>query len=205
MNAHLRSVYLRELARQCEFALFAIGRLNAALQSLGQPNSQAAQTEVFRSLHSFLAHASNASRILWPPSARRRKGESDGIFKMRRARTEERGRTLRNTVGLDDGTPLKDRTLRDHLEHFDERIAEWDETSERKNYVQDTIGPPNAIVGIDPGDAMRWYDPTTNHYLFRGERFDMQALASAIDRLKPIADVAAEAARREGIPPGATK
>ena len=94
--------------------------------------------------------------------------------------------------------------MRDHLEHFDERIAEWNETSERKNYVQDTIGPPNAIVGIDAGDAMRWFDPTANHYLFRGERYDMQALAAEIDGIRPRAEAAAEEAWREGIPPRAT-
>ena len=200
MNSHLKSVYLRELARQCQFALFALGHLNVALTNLSGPSGMQAQTEIFLALHSFLAHASNASRILWPPRVRKRKGESDECFVIRKTATDERGRVLRDSVGLDDSSILKDRSLRDHLEHFDERIAEWHETSERKNYVQDMIASPNAIVGIDPGDAMRWFDPHTKAYLFRGARYDMQGLASAVDALLPTATNAADKAWREGIP-----
>ncbi|WP_156962578.1 hypothetical protein [Salinisphaera hydrothermalis] len=144
--------------------------------------------EVFRSIHSLLTHASNISRLFWPPIGRGKNG----------AKKEERGRILRERVGLpNENHPLKKRTLRDHLEHFDERIDSWRETSARKNYAQDLIGPQNMIQGLDPADMMRWYDPDRKRFMFRGEEFDMQELVSAINELLPTLNKAAEAAETE--------
>lgn len=55
-----------------------------------------------------------------------------------------------------------------------------------RNIVSDTIGPPNAIVGPAETDMMRWFDPTTNSFRFRGEVYNLQELASAIDSLLPL-------------------
>jgi len=42
--------------------------------------------------------------------------------------------------------------FRNHFEHFDERLEEWAKSSERHNFVDSNIGPPNMIDGIDPKD-----------------------------------------------------
>jgi hypothetical protein len=76
--------------------------------------------------------------------------------------------------------PLKTRTLRDHLEHFDERLDHWAANSKRRNYVQDLIGGDSAISGVDPEDIMRWYNPATGRVRFRGEEYDLRELADAV-------------------------
>lgn len=183
MDEHAQSVYLGEVERQCAFALGALGHLNRVLQllqsgDLREPGAhQFAQSEVFRSIHSFLTHASNVSRLLWPPGSSRVR--------------EERGEILRRALNIADGDhPLKSRRLRDHLEHFDERLDDWQRSSSRRNFVQDNIGPWGLIAGIDEGDVMRWYDQVAKRVIFRGESFDLQALATAIDTLRPIASEA---------------
>jgi hypothetical protein len=90
--------------------------------------------------------------------------------------------------------------LRDHLEHFDERLDHWERTSKRRNFVQDMIGPKNAIAGLEESDMMRWFDNSTLHFRFRGEEFDLQLLARSIEEVQQGSVAARERldlARRE--------
>ncbi len=192
MDSHASYIYLHEAATQCGFAVNALKGLQnvlARLRDARDPSdverSRTLHAEVFRSLHSFLTHASNVSRLFWPPAPRRRsrEGESRAAYKARCAIDPSlvRGRALRDATGLPERDhALKSRRMRDHLEHFDERLDEWYTTSTRRNYVQDYIGPPGGIVGIDPGDMMRCFDPLTNRLRFRGEEYDLTLLTAAV-------------------------
>lgn len=196
MDGHERSIYLGEVAIQCRYALGAVAQLNNALNSLNQCEAPLdwqqrgfVQGEVFRSIHSLLTHASNISRIFWPP-------KNSGKTSLIRI---ERGRDLRTYIGLLDDHPLKKRTLRDHLEHFDERLDHWRETSKRRNFAQDNIGRWGSIAGIEESNVMRWYDPNARRFIFRGESFDIQELVSAIDMLLPIAETGRDRSWQEGV------
>lgn len=198
MDGHEKSIYLGEVASQCRYALGAVAQLNEALKAIHQCQEKSLDWqqrgfvlgEVFRSIHSLLTHASNISRIFWPPN---------GSGKASRIRVE-RGWELRTYIGLpDDQHPLKKRTLRDHLEHFDERLDHWRETSKRRNFAQDNIGPWGSIAGIEESDVMRWFDPNARRFIFRGESFDIQELVSAIDVLLPIAETGRDRAWQECI------
>lgn len=190
MDDFLKGVYVGEVKKQCEFALAAITYLNHALQQLHnkelkKEESQFFHSEVFRQIHSILTHASNVSRIFWPPIPKKKNNESDEDYENRLAAIDKvvRGRTLKIEYQLDDGNPLKNRTLRDHLEHYDERLDHWRNNSVNRNIVSDTIGPPNAIVGLEDSDMMRWFDPTRSMFRFRGEEYDIQAIATAVEQL----------------------
>jgi hypothetical protein len=196
MDSRDIAVYLKEAETQCRLAIGAVIALNNALNA----NSDAPgggtdwerfkyiQGEIFRSLHSLLTHASNISRLFWPPTSSKKEGQA----------REQRGSFLRSRVGLaEDGHVLKKRTLRDHLEHFDERIDHWRETSVRKNYAQDIVAPKGAIYGLEETDIMRWYDPSRKMFMFRGEEFDIQELISAIDALRPLISAAVQKAEQE--------
>jgi hypothetical protein len=201
MDTFLQRVYIGEIKSQARFALNAVGALNQALQNTrefkgGGERHNFFHAEVFRQTHSFLTHASNVSRLFWPPAPRKKKGEDPDTFAARLAFTTDRGTSLVALFELDDSSPLKSRVLRDHLEHYDERLDHWSNTSQRRNIASDTIGPANAIVGLDPSDTMRWFDPTTNAFRFRGEEFALQPLATAVDQLLPKTDVLEESLRR---------
>jgi hypothetical protein len=193
MKDHVLDTYLLEAETQAEFALNAIRAVNNVLPrllgddgaSLDFERRMTLHREVFRTIHSFLTHASNLSRLFWPPQPAMRQRESVEQFETRVPRVR-RGRNLRAALGLpDEGHILKDRRLRDHLEHFDERLDAWQAESERHNFVQDFIGPKNGgIVGIEDTDMMRWFDPTTNNFRFRGEEYDLQALADAVAEMQ---------------------
>ena len=205
MDLFSQSVYASEIAKQCQFAASAIGQLNHALKSLHEnPSEQPDRrhffhNEVFRSIHSFLTHTSNISRLLWPAVPTRGKGESDDAYEVRLSSklAITRARALRATFCLPDEHVLKSRRLRDLLEHFDEKLDEWRTTSVHRNIVNDFIGPKNGIVGIAETDMMRWFDPSTKSFTFRGETFDLQAFATATSQLLPIATKAEEQLRAD--------
>ena len=190
MDKHIIGVYLSEAKAQCNFGTNAIKALNNVLPRLmnaGQDGNldlrNTLHAEVFRTIHSFLTHASNVSRLFWPAQPKHRKNESDEAYAARCAAIPKiiRGKILRTEVGLPDNEhALKSRKLRDHLDHFDERLDQWQNESVQRNYVQDFIGPEGSIVGTDDGDMMRWFDPPVKKMRFRGEEFDLQALADAL-------------------------
>jgi hypothetical protein len=166
MDTFIERIYLHELITQCENAVAAVQRMNALLAS-----QQNVAAEFFREASDFLQHTSAASRLLWPP------GSSD---KVRRERANARGDQLRASLGIDGDHVLRSRRLRDHLEHYDERIDEWVETSANKNIVDNMIGPRSVIGGdaVKDTDIMRLYDPSTKKFIFRGEAFDVQELVN---------------------------
>ena len=178
MDRFIERIYLHELVTQCEYAVAAVQRMNALLAS-----RENVTAEFFREASDFLQHTSAASRLLWPP------GGSD---KVRRERANTRGDHLRISLGIDGDHVLRSRRLRDHLEHYDERIDDWAETSPNKNIVDNMIGPRSAIGGdaIRDADIMRLYDPSTKKFVFRGESLDIQELVSG------LIDVRARAIRR---------
>lgn len=194
MDSFSKSVYASEVWTQCRFALDAIDHLNDALELLRSPpdprQASLFRSEVFRAIHSFLAHTSNVSLLLWPPLPKRGNGESVKAYERRLATKQPviRSRALRAEFGLPDEHLLKNRRLRDHLEHFDERLDEWRCTSGvHKNFCNDYIGAAEGTVGLKTTEIMRWFDPSTRSFTFGGEMFDLQALATAVDQLLPLA------------------
>src|SRR5579872_3290016 len=69
------------------------------------------------SMHSFLTHCANISKLLWSPPARRGHKNIKSIL----------GTNLAQKIGVKDTDfPLLQlRDSRDHFDHFDERLVEW--------------------------------------------------------------------------------
>jgi hypothetical protein len=186
MDNFLESVYVNEIVTQCDWALGECNGMNGAL-------AKKETGTFFQTAYNFLQHAAAASRLLWPP------GKTD--------RAKKRGASLRASLAITDTgivAALKGRTLRDHYEHYDERIDDWAETSSHRIIVTDMIGPRSAIQGPSIGDRdlMRVYDPATRMLWFRGELFDVQAIANAIVELRRLSVARLEqidAQRREAL------
>ena len=85
-------------------------------------DARAADDE-FRTWHAIqaiLTAGACISRILWP-GGKGPKGDKD----RKQARLERQAQLRRRLDLRDDSNPLGDRTVRDHFEHFDERLDEW--------------------------------------------------------------------------------
>lgn len=184
MDAHASNIFLRELRTQALMSINAVNALRAIsrkIQAVDRADSAAKEimhAEHFRTIHSFLTHLSNTSRLIWPPSFFKKdcycgKPKAEGRT-CGHCLARDRAATIQQAlevVGVEHA--LKDRSLRDHLEHFDERLDAWQSTSERRNYVQDYIGPKGGILGLDESDMMRQFDPGSGDFTFRGESFSL--------------------------------
>lgn len=84
----------------------------------------------------FLISASNASKLLWGAGNTDEEAEA-----LRGAR-----KPLRESVEVEDSSPLNSRKLRNSFEHFDERLDTWFGKSQNHNYVGRNVGPPNMIL-----------------------------------------------------------
>lgn len=74
MDNFLKRVYVMEVKSQATFATHAIMDLNESLKNLGDVHgNRRIHSEVFRQTHSFLTHASNVSRLFWPPRLNKKK------------------------------------------------------------------------------------------------------------------------------------
>jgi len=102
MDSHVEEAYLREILIQAEYAVVAVQNMNGLVDA-------ASPVLFFREAQCLLMHAAAVSRILWPPA----KGSAVAVA---------RGEHIRAALAVADTHSLRSRTLRDHHEHFDERL-----------------------------------------------------------------------------------
>lgn len=194
MDEFLQSVYLREVQAQSKMAMNAAGAFDH-LQRIDEENrdnpnydSELHIMESFRTLHSFLTHLSNVSRLVWPPSfakprcaCKKHKLELGSCYSCRASSRAFILQQMLEVVGVEH--ILKNRELRDHLEHFDERLDEWRFTSKNRIIVSNYFGPEGGICVPDNSDIMRGYDPANGDFTFRGEKY------SVVDLYKGVEDI----------------
>ena len=206
MDDFVKSVYANEIKRQCEFAESAINHLNYSLQQLHacdvDPNQRHFfYSEVFRNIHSFLTHASNVSRMFWLSTPTKKKNESDEDYKARLLKLDKvaRAEALKREYSLKENSVLKNRNLRDHLEHYEERLDHWRKNSKNRNIAPENIGSLSSIrPSPDALDNMRQFDPNRNIYMFHGEEYDLQSIATAISEILSLGQNLEEKLRGRG-------
>ena len=165
MKPRFEKAYLRELLIQSDYARTSLERMNEILTGERTP------ALFFREAQGFLSHAAAISRILWPPRAKD-------------TRAKDRGKHLLAVLRVPDNHPLRTRTLRDHLEHFDERLDQWCQETTHGGIIDLCIGPASLFVkgaAVGRGDFLRVYEPDRKVFTFRGDEFNIQELATGVD------------------------
>jgi hypothetical protein len=165
MDTFLLRLHQRQVAHQCRAALHAI---NHASVSLGAHDTDA----FWASIQNFLTAAANISKAFWGASGK----------------LAEQRRPLRVSLGVSDESLLAKTDLRNHLEHYDERLDRWYAQSVHKNHIDFSIAPRRSIVGLDNSDFFRFFDPETKEVIFWGEHYAIQPLVDEIAALLPRAD-----------------
>ncbi len=164
-GAHLQWMFEQEIINQWEQALLGVETMNAFLKA-----DRGDQAQFWFGLNSALTGLANISKIFWPT------GQAN-------AHTRDRCEALRLAFGVDEGSSVLTRKVRDSMEHFDERLDTWYQVSESKNFVDHLIGGPNAVVGLAESDFARRFDPGTNVVQVFGESLDFQDLVSEVERV----------------------
>jgi hypothetical protein len=139
-----------------------------AAEHLKTPDNDANPIEIWGAIQSILIAAANVSKMLWPP----------------RKRSAVRGDALRKLLDVDARNPLFDRSLRNHFEHYDERIEDWFEGESSAVYMDSRIDPFDSVWGHNPANIHRGYNPLTKTLTFRGESTDLAAILSALEEIR---------------------
>ena len=113
-----------------------------------------------------VAHQAGAvSRYLWPPT--------------KSARAQARGMRLRDGLGVSDSSPLRNRELRNSLEHFDERLDAFCSGLVAGRILPTYVGP----LGKDPEVPtylFRAYYTNVGVFEVLGKRFEMLPILDAL-------------------------
>ena len=151
-------VLLSEIVAQSKFVANAAGRLAESSDPI----------EIWSSIQAILVAAGNVSRILWPA----------------RKPYKERGKQLRDLIGVDDQNLISDRTFRNHLEHYDERVEEWFNENDSAVYIDSIIDPIERPSWSLPGTFHRSYNPVTQVLSFQEESIDLAAVLRELESIR---------------------
>ena len=160
-QAFLKHVLLGEIELQAQLAAKAAERLVTEEADFDA-------IELWSAIQSILTAAANVSRILSPP----------------RPESKTRGAMLRDLLQIDASNPLLQRKLRNHFEHYDERIEEWFSSMTRSTYVDQIIGPLPGFLRDFPQNAHRQYDPATQTLTFRGDSLNLRSILEALEEIR---------------------
>lgn len=123
---------------------------------------------IFDCIRLGLQMAANVSRLFWPP------------------RNSARGAHLRSLTGLPDAHGLSDRTLRNHIEHLDERLDAWTASSPRPFLtVELVLNDDYPVTGAKRdeivGATAIVYDSKIQTIQLFGDAFSLPALRSELE------------------------
>jgi hypothetical protein len=161
----LLRLFQRQVADNCKLALHGAHVMNQGLAAREQE-------ALWVGVPILLTGAANAAKALWG---------------QRGQRSAQRA-PLRASLNVDDTSPLRDVSMRNNFEHYDERIDRWWNESPRRNHMDRILGSPQMVSGVEDIDMFRFYDYTTNDVAFWGERFSVQEVVTELDRILPTAE-----------------
>ena len=172
---------MTELDRDSIMLVFAATECRRALDNLAEVDQLASErvqrqsgVEVRENLRIFdrirlgLQMAANVSRLFWSP------------------RNSVRGAHLRSLTGLPETHGLSDRTLRNHIEHLDERLDAWTATSPRpfltiELVLHDDYPVTGAKRDEVVGATAIVYDAKSQTVQLFGDTFSLPALRSDLE------------------------
>ena len=167
MEPFVRYIFQRQIADQCELALRGVAMMRAELAS-----NAPIRVDLWQGIQIFAMASGNVSKALWGSTAKSAEGRAD----------------LRASLGVSDESVLKERTVRNHLEHFDERIDKWAKADNRGNFMDQHIGAPESVDGLDRTERFRVYDPDAGVVYFWGAQIEVEPVVHELARVLGAAE-----------------
>lgn len=162
MEDTLLVAFRDQIERQC----FYILRASITLQEVLLLN-----IEPWYDLQILLGATANLQKAFW--------GERENFATQREP--------LRQMLAVEDDSPLRaNNRMRNHFEHFDERLDRWWRDAPHHNRVE-VVGP-DARTFLDEStvsdlEIFHGYDPATGLVTFWGDQFDLPAVVKEAERI----------------------
>lgn len=169
MEPFLLRMFQVQTKLQCEWVQFAAADIDAAIQ---QKNA----SKLFYALQNLLSAAANISKALWG-----QRNETE---------VAERRKPLRESIGVADGSPLREVRMRNNFEHIDNRLDEWWKNSKAHQHIDLSVVTKQfrtvVVAGPDPEyDWFRSIDLETGDLAFWGDEFNIKTLVGEVNRILP--------------------
>jgi hypothetical protein len=97
---------------------------------------------------------------------------------------KRRGEKLRKLLNIDESNLLSDRKIRNHFEHYDERIETWFKNQSSAVYRDLAMNPSMYNFGNRFANTHRGYNSFDNTIVFRGESLDLGAVLNALEEIR---------------------
>jgi len=175
INPPYEAFYIRSIAYSAGRSRDAFLRFEVAKAVRDTADNQVS------SIHEGLGHAASLSRFFWPSGLGRH--HSAALKRL----TAVRALNLRRAFALGDQSPLRNRKLRDSLEHFDERLDFYLLTQDAGYFF------PDAVIGdletaADPvGHLFKLVDPNRACFVLLGEAHYFGELRKEVERIHDLA------------------
>jgi len=170
MDLMLLRLFQKETLEQCRYILIAVDQLDR------QISNQSYDDVFWREVQNFVVSTANVSKLLWGQGGR---------FASERV-------PLRESIEVEDSSPLRPTTMRNHFEHIDQRLDKWWAESTNHNIANRNVGPPSMIVGLQDIELFRAYDPSTGAVKFWGDTYNLKEIAEEVNRIYPLLQTEAE-------------
>jgi len=130
------------------------------------------QDELFRCIQGIVSQSGGLSKYFWPPYIQ----DQDA-----HARARARARDLKNLLGISDNSPLKDRRIRNSVEHFDERLDDFVSRYPVGNIHPQLVCLRERIFSAEvPTYAFLAYHPDTISFSVLGDEIELEILIKEI-------------------------
>lgn len=169
--APYEAFYIRAMLFSTRSAVASIKSVSTALEELSSDLSGDALARLDASamlgeLQNIILQAAALSRYFWPV----RQGH------------ETRGSQLRTALDVADDNPLKNRDLRNEIEHFDEKLDAYLSDGLAGYIIPEFVGPLPENDGV-PTHIFRAYYLDVGLFEMLGKRYEVEPLANEILRI----------------------
>lgn len=181
MEDQRKRLFIQELDTQIEYALLSFDGIQETLIKLDQGN-RPDMKPFWYYCQNLIVYSGNISKLLWGVYSRDKNAQQ--------VRSNEREH-LRTLLKVNEDSLLKNRAIRNALEHADEKLEDFSKSN--SNIVIDKhFGPPTNLISFGEGSVydaskeknLRYYDPETKVFYFYGTNTNLELLVREIKKLK---------------------
>jgi hypothetical protein len=169
--APYEAFYIQAMLFNTRSAMASIARVSTALEKIqddarGDPTHHLDTNGLLNELQNMILQAAALSRYFWPV----RQGH------------EARAKQLREAFGVTDDNPLRNRDLRNEIEHFDEKLEAYLSEGIAGCIFPEFVGPLPENDGV-PAHIFRAYFLDAGLFEMLGKRYEIEPLAGELLRL----------------------
>ena len=124
--------------------------------------------------------AARISWMLWPPVEKKQP---------RKRQVETTCKKLRDALGISGGSPLANKQLREHSQHFAERMERWVSRPRNRDAMDSDVFPVREIRGWKVSEALRTFDPETWALYLMGEKLELKPIVASVTELQARLDM----------------